>query len=161
MLSRSWRASGAASTRGLAGPDKPLGPRTAAAGFAGTLAGGHGLGVFEGAAIVESVTWITFRAFANTVAYADQVERDYATFVKAVRSGRLKSALSPSRLATAPGRVQSKPLFTARRRRICFSISPTGITVAASGSAGITPGRAIAMQSLNSIGTRRDLRTNS
>jgi uncharacterized protein (DUF2252 family) len=35
------------------------------------------------------------------VAYADQVERDYATFVKAVRSGRLKSDLSPSRLATA------------------------------------------------------------
>jgi uncharacterized protein (DUF2252 family) len=34
------------------------------------------------------------------VAYADQVERDYATFVKAVRSGRLKSDLSPSRLAT-------------------------------------------------------------
>jgi uncharacterized protein (DUF2252 family) len=35
------------------------------------------------------------------VAYADQVERDYATFVKVVRSGRLKSDLSPSRLATA------------------------------------------------------------
>ena len=35
------------------------------------------------------------------VGYADQVERDYATFVKAVRSGRLKSDLSPSRLATA------------------------------------------------------------
>jgi uncharacterized protein (DUF2252 family) len=34
-------------------------------------------------------------------AYADQVERDYETFVKAVRSGRLKSDLSPSRLATA------------------------------------------------------------
>jgi hypothetical protein len=34
------------------------------------------------------------------VAYADQVERDYATFVKAVRSGQLKSDLSPSRLAT-------------------------------------------------------------
>ena len=34
------------------------------------------------------------------VAYADQVERDYATFVKAVRKGRLKSDLSPSRLAT-------------------------------------------------------------
>jgi hypothetical protein len=33
------------------------------------------------------------------VAYADQVERDYAAFVKAVRSGRLKSDLSPSRLA--------------------------------------------------------------
>lgn len=32
---------------------------------------------------------------------ADQVERDYATFVKAVRSGRLKSDLSPIRLATA------------------------------------------------------------
>ena len=35
------------------------------------------------------------------VAYADQVERDYATFVKAVRSGRLKSDVSPSRLETA------------------------------------------------------------
>jgi uncharacterized protein (DUF2252 family) len=35
------------------------------------------------------------------VAYADQVERDYATFVKAVRSGRLKTDVSPSRLATA------------------------------------------------------------
>ena len=35
------------------------------------------------------------------VAYADQVERDYKTFVKAVRSGRLKSDLSPSRLETA------------------------------------------------------------
>jgi uncharacterized protein (DUF2252 family) len=35
------------------------------------------------------------------VAYADQVERDYATFVKAVRDGRLKSDISPSRLAAA------------------------------------------------------------
>jgi uncharacterized protein (DUF2252 family) len=35
------------------------------------------------------------------VAYADQVERDYATFVKAVRSGRLKSDVSPSPLETA------------------------------------------------------------
>ena len=35
------------------------------------------------------------------VAYADQVERDYKTFVKAVRSGRLKTDLSPSRLETA------------------------------------------------------------
>ena len=35
------------------------------------------------------------------VAYADQVERDYKTFVKAVRGGRLKTDLSPSRLATA------------------------------------------------------------
>jgi uncharacterized protein (DUF2252 family) len=35
------------------------------------------------------------------VAYADQVELDYDTFVKAVRFGRLKSDLSPSRLATA------------------------------------------------------------
>jgi uncharacterized protein (DUF2252 family) len=35
------------------------------------------------------------------VGYADQVERDYATFVKAVRSGRLKTDASPSRLATA------------------------------------------------------------
>ena len=36
-----------------------------------------------------------------TVDYADQVERDYKTFVKAVRIGRLKTDLSPSRLATA------------------------------------------------------------
>jgi len=35
------------------------------------------------------------------IAYADQVERDYASFVKAVRSGRLKSDLSPSELETA------------------------------------------------------------
>jgi len=35
------------------------------------------------------------------VAYADQVERDYETFVKAVRSGRLKTDLSPSQLETA------------------------------------------------------------
>jgi uncharacterized protein (DUF2252 family) len=35
------------------------------------------------------------------IAYADQVERDYETFAKAVRAGRLKSDLSPSRLATA------------------------------------------------------------
>ncbi len=35
------------------------------------------------------------------VAYADQVEADYATFIKAIRSGRLKSDLSPSRLETA------------------------------------------------------------
>jgi uncharacterized protein (DUF2252 family) len=35
------------------------------------------------------------------VDYADQVERDYETFVKAVHNGRLKSDLSPSRLATA------------------------------------------------------------
>jgi uncharacterized protein (DUF2252 family) len=34
-------------------------------------------------------------------AYADQIEHDYETFAKAVRSGRLKSDLSPSRLATA------------------------------------------------------------
>jgi len=34
------------------------------------------------------------------VAYADQVERDYATFAKAVRSGRLKSDLSPSQMET-------------------------------------------------------------
>jgi len=34
------------------------------------------------------------------VAYADQVERDYKTLVQAVRSGRLKSDLSPNRLAT-------------------------------------------------------------
>jgi len=37
------------------------------------------------------------------VGYADQVERDYETFVKAVRSGRLKTDVSPSRLATALG----------------------------------------------------------
>jgi uncharacterized protein (DUF2252 family) len=35
------------------------------------------------------------------IAYADQVERDYETFVKAVRSGRLKSDLSPNQLETA------------------------------------------------------------
>jgi uncharacterized protein (DUF2252 family) len=35
------------------------------------------------------------------VAYADQIEKDYESFVKAVRSGRLKTDLSPSRLATA------------------------------------------------------------
>ncbi|HKN02040.1 MAG TPA: DUF2252 domain-containing protein [Candidatus Binataceae bacterium] len=35
------------------------------------------------------------------VAYADQVERDYATFLKAVRDGRLKSDLSLSRLEAA------------------------------------------------------------
>jgi hypothetical protein len=35
------------------------------------------------------------------VAYADQVERDFKTFVKAVRSGRLKTDTSASRLATA------------------------------------------------------------
>jgi uncharacterized protein (DUF2252 family) len=35
------------------------------------------------------------------VAYAEEVERDYKTFVRAVRSGRLKTDVSPSRLATA------------------------------------------------------------
>jgi uncharacterized protein (DUF2252 family) len=35
------------------------------------------------------------------VAYADQVEADYDTFVKAVRRGHLKSDLSPSRLEAA------------------------------------------------------------
>ena len=34
------------------------------------------------------------------VAYANEVERDYKTFLRAVRSGRLKTDLSPSRLAT-------------------------------------------------------------
>ena len=34
------------------------------------------------------------------VAYADQVERNYKILVQAVRGGRLKSAPSPSRLAT-------------------------------------------------------------
>jgi uncharacterized protein (DUF2252 family) len=34
------------------------------------------------------------------VAYANEVERDYRSFARAVRSGRLKSDLSPSRLAT-------------------------------------------------------------
>ncbi len=34
------------------------------------------------------------------VAYADQVELDYATFAKAVRNGRLRSDLSASRLET-------------------------------------------------------------
>ena len=37
------------------------------------------------------------------IAYADQVERDYEAFVKAVRSGRLTSDVSPSRLETAIG----------------------------------------------------------
>jgi uncharacterized protein (DUF2252 family) len=35
------------------------------------------------------------------VAYANEVERDHKTFLRAVRSGRLKTDLSPSRLATA------------------------------------------------------------
>jgi uncharacterized protein (DUF2252 family) len=35
------------------------------------------------------------------VAYADEAERDYRTFVRAVRSGRLKTDVSPSRLETA------------------------------------------------------------
>jgi uncharacterized protein (DUF2252 family) len=35
------------------------------------------------------------------VAYANEVERDYKNFVRAVRSGRLKTDVSPSRLATA------------------------------------------------------------
>jgi hypothetical protein len=35
------------------------------------------------------------------VAYANEVERDYKTFVRAVRRGRLKTDVSPSRLATA------------------------------------------------------------
>ena len=35
------------------------------------------------------------------VAYADEVERDYRSFVRAVRSGRLKTDVSPSRLETA------------------------------------------------------------
>ena len=35
------------------------------------------------------------------VGYADQVERDYKTFVKAVRNGRLKTDVSQSRLETA------------------------------------------------------------
>ena len=35
------------------------------------------------------------------VAYADQVERDYATFVAAVRNGRLRSDVSPGPLETA------------------------------------------------------------
>jgi len=35
------------------------------------------------------------------IAYGDQVERDYETFVKAIRSGRIKTDVSPSRLATA------------------------------------------------------------
>jgi uncharacterized protein (DUF2252 family) len=36
----------------------------------------------------------------HAVAYADQVERDFETFAKAVRSGRLKSDLSASQLET-------------------------------------------------------------
>jgi hypothetical protein len=35
------------------------------------------------------------------VAYANRIEKDYETFVSAVRKGRLKTDLSPSRLATA------------------------------------------------------------
>jgi hypothetical protein len=35
------------------------------------------------------------------IAYADQVERDYAAFVKAVRSGQLKTDLSRGQLETA------------------------------------------------------------
>jgi uncharacterized protein (DUF2252 family) len=35
------------------------------------------------------------------MAYADQVERDYAAFTRAIRRGRLKSDLSPSQLETA------------------------------------------------------------
>ncbi len=35
------------------------------------------------------------------MAYADQVERDYATFTRAIRRGRLQSDLSPSQLETA------------------------------------------------------------
>jgi uncharacterized protein (DUF2252 family) len=35
------------------------------------------------------------------VAYADEVERDYKTFVRAIRNGRLKTDVSPSRLETA------------------------------------------------------------
>ena len=35
--------------------------------------------------------------------YADQVEREYATFVKAVRSGRIKNDSIPDRLEAALG----------------------------------------------------------
>jgi hypothetical protein len=35
------------------------------------------------------------------VAYADEVDRDYRSFVRAVRSGRLKTDVCPSRLETA------------------------------------------------------------
>jgi hypothetical protein len=35
------------------------------------------------------------------VSYADQVERDYATFAKAISSGRLKSDVNPNGLASA------------------------------------------------------------
>ena len=42
----------------------------------------------------------TFRTLDEGVAYADQVERDYATFVAAVRNGGLKSDLSPRQLET-------------------------------------------------------------
>jgi hypothetical protein len=35
------------------------------------------------------------------VAYADQVERDYEVFVKAIRSGKVKTDLSSSELETA------------------------------------------------------------
>lgn len=54
-------------------------------------------------------------------------------------------------LATAPTQVVLKSQNRAHpsRRKIPFSISLTGITVAARGSAGIAPGRAMAMKSLN------------
>ncbi|MGO9452503.1 MAG: hypothetical protein ACLQDV_15905 [Candidatus Binataceae bacterium] len=42
-----------------------------------------------------------------------------------------------------------------------LSISPTGITAATNGSAGITPGKAMPTKSLNSIGTTRILRSSS
>jgi len=49
------------------------------------------------------------------VAYADEVERDYKTFVRAVRNGRLKTDLSPSRLATMLRRVQGLSRMVAYR----------------------------------------------
>lgn len=53
-----------------------------------------------------------------TVAYADQVENDYETFVKAVRKGRLKTDLSPSRLATAlRSRIKGHTTALDARRR--------------------------------------------
>jgi Uncharacterized protein conserved in bacteria (DUF2252) len=83
---------------------------------------------------------------------------------KAVRSGRLKSDLKVQvgwQQRCAEFRVRYSRLLHPKRRSIPFSISPTGITVAANGSAGITPGSAIPMKSLNSIGTTRILRTSS
>ena len=41
------------------------------------------------------------RDIVTIISYTDQAEHDYAAFVQAVRSGRLKNDLSPSRPVTA------------------------------------------------------------